>query len=136
MPWDFSFYIKYDFGFDESRDDYKPLFINECIDEFDLTYMVNIYCFRTDSWKTLYGLLKSVFLINLMAKFVSRKLYWTASTSFCDFNVRKIISLDVAKETCVSLELTICGEDNLNIKLGVVGSEFSLIYTANLVATT
>uniref|UniRef100_K4D096 Uncharacterized protein n=1 Tax=Solanum lycopersicum TaxID=4081 RepID=K4D096_SOLLC len=56
-----------------------------------------------------------------MAKFVSRKLYWTASTSFCDFNVRKIISLDVAKETCVSLELTICGEDNLNIKLGVVG---------------
>ncbi|TMW82667.1 hypothetical protein EJD97_005442 [Solanum chilense] len=56
-----------------------------------------------------------------MAKFVNRKLYWTASTSFCDFNVRKIISFDVAKETCGILELTICGEDNLNIKLGVVG---------------
>ncbi|KAH0660261.1 hypothetical protein KY290_029787 [Solanum tuberosum] len=136
LPWDSFFYMKYGFGLDESRDDYKALFIDDCVEESDLSYVVNIYSLRTDSWKTLYDQLKGVFLINLLAKFVNGKLYWTASTSFCDFNVLKIISFDVADETWGSLELPICGEDNFNIKLGVVGSELSLIYTANLVATT
>uniref|UniRef100_M1C447 F-box domain-containing protein n=1 Tax=Solanum tuberosum TaxID=4113 RepID=M1C447_SOLTU len=89
LPWGSSFYMKYGFGYDESRDDYKALFID---DESDLTYVVNIYSLRTDSWKTLHDQLKGVFLINLPAKFVNGKLYWTASTSFCDINVRKIIS--------------------------------------------
>ncbi|WMV28449.1 hypothetical protein MTR67_021834 [Solanum verrucosum] len=133
LPWNSSFYMKYGFGYDESRDDYKALFID---DESDLTYVVNIYSLRTDSWKTLHDQLKGVFLINLPAKFVNGKLYWTASTSFCDINVRKIISFDVAAETWGSLELPICGEDNSNFKLGAVGNELSMIYTANLVATT
>nr|AAT38697.1 Putative F-box protein, identical [Solanum demissum] len=110
--------------------------ISSAVDESDLSYVVNIYSLRTDSWKTLHDQLKGVFLINLPAKFVNGKLYWTASTSFCDINVCKIISFDIADETWGSLELPICREDNSNFKLGAVGNELSMIYTANLVATT
>ncbi|KAG5604083.1 hypothetical protein H5410_025575 [Solanum commersonii] len=122
LPWGSSFYMKSGFGYDESRDDYKALFID---DESNLSYV-----------KTLHDQLKGVFLINLLAKFVNGKLYWIASTSFVDINVRKIMSFDVVAETWGSLELPICGEDNSNFKLGAVGSDLSLIYTANLVATS
>ncbi|KAG5604090.1 hypothetical protein H5410_025582, partial [Solanum commersonii] len=51
---------------------------------------------------------------------------------FCNFNVRKIISFDVANETRSSLERPICGEVISNFKLGVMGSDISLINTCRL----
>lgn len=56
--------------------------------------------------------------------------------SFCDINVHKIISLDVASQTCGILELPICRDANSNFQLEAVGSDLSLIYKANLVATS
>ncbi|XP_049405174.1 F-box/kelch-repeat protein At3g23880-like [Solanum stenotomum] len=132
--WGTSRYNKYGFGYDESRNDYKALFIDHCGNSCNgklsnLRVVVNIYSLRTDSWTTLHGKLQGIFLLNYSGKFINGKIYWAASTGIHDYNVRNIISFDVADETWGSLELPICGEEVFNIKLGIVESELSVLYT-------
>ncbi|KAG5604135.1 hypothetical protein H5410_025627 [Solanum commersonii] len=104
-PWGSSCYTKYGFGYDDSLDDYKVLFIDHC------------------------GNSTMGFLLNYTGKFINGKIYWAASTGIHDYNVRNIISFDVADETWGSLELPICGEEVFNIKLGVVENDLSVLYT-------
>ncbi|KAG5567976.1 hypothetical protein H5410_065008 [Solanum commersonii] len=132
--WGSSCYTKYGFGYDDSRDDYKVLFIDHCGNSYNgelsnTRVVVNIYSSRTDSWTTLYDQLQGIFLLNYTGKFINGKIYWAASTGIHDYNVRNIISFDVADETWGSLELPICGEEVFNIKLGVVENDLSVLYT-------
>ncbi|XP_047256051.1 uncharacterized protein LOC124888804 [Capsicum annuum] len=69
-------------------------------------------------------------------KFVNGKLCWTASAGLDDYDVCNIIYLDLADETWGSLEVPIGGEDYSNFKLGVVGSDLSMLYTCQLDPTT
>nr|ABI34315.1 S haplotype-specific F-box protein, putative [Solanum demissum] len=98
------FNTKYGFGYDDSSDDYKALFIDHCCDSYNdemsnMRIVVNIYSLRTDSWTTLHDQLHGIFIIN-----------------------------HSADETWGCLELFVCGEDNSNIKLGVVGSAFCALF--------
>ncbi|WMV28456.1 hypothetical protein MTR67_021841 [Solanum verrucosum] len=132
--WGTSRYTKYGFGYDDSRNDYKALFIDYCGyscngELSNLKVVVNIYSSRTDSWTTFHDQLQGIFLLNYSGKFINGKIYWAASTGIHDYNVRNIISFGVADETWGSLELPICGEEVFNIKLGVVESELSVLYT-------
>ncbi|XP_015169727.1 F-box/kelch-repeat protein At3g23880-like [Solanum tuberosum] len=140
-PWGTSFNTKYGFGYDDSRDDYKALFIDHYHDfnngeVYNVRIVVTIYSLRNDSWKTLHDQLKGIFLINHSGKFVNGMLYWIASTCIDDDDARNIISFDVANETWGSLEIPIRGEDHSNIKLGVVGSDLAVLYTCHICATT
>ncbi|XP_049405386.1 uncharacterized protein LOC125868856 [Solanum stenotomum] len=65
----------------------------------NMRIVVNIYSLRTDSWTTLHDQLHGIFIIN-----------------------------HSADETWGCLELSVCGEDNSNIKLGVVGSAFCALF--------
>nr|AAT39946.1 Putative F-box protein, identical [Solanum demissum] len=110
--WDTSCYTKYGFRYDDLRDDYKALFIDHCGNSYNGEFsntrvVVNIYSSRTDSWITLHDQLQGIFLLNY--------------------------SVD---ETWGSLELPICGEEEFNIKLGVVESELSVLYTCKPVTTS
>ncbi|XP_055817576.1 F-box protein CPR1-like [Solanum dulcamara] len=140
--WGTSFYTKYGFGYDDLCDDYKAVFVDYCRSSYhdddmsNMRTLVNVYSLRTDSWTTLHDQLQGIYLVNLYAKFVHGKLYWVASSGIRDHNVRNIISYDVADEKWGSLELPICGEVNSNFKLGVVGSDLSLLYTCRLGDTT
>nr|ABO92989.1 F-box domain-containing protein [Solanum tuberosum] len=139
--WGTSCYTKYGFGYDDSRDDYKALFIDHCGNSYNgelsnTRVVVNIYSSRTDSWITVHDQLQGIFLLNYLGKFINGKIYWAASTGIHDYNVSNIISFDVADETWGSLELPICGEEVFNIKLGVVENELSVLYTCNLGTTS
>ncbi|WMV28426.1 hypothetical protein MTR67_021811 [Solanum verrucosum] len=85
-----SYYLKYGFGYDVTRDDYKVV--------SNMRIVVNIYSLRTDSWTTLHDQLHGIFIINH------------------------------SDETWGCLELSVSGEDNSNIKLGVVGSAFCALF--------
>ncbi|KAG5604139.1 hypothetical protein H5410_025631 [Solanum commersonii] len=103
--WGTSCYTKYGFEYDDSRDDYKA-------------YLLIIVVI----------LAMGIFLLNYSGKFINGEIYWAASMGIHDYNVRNIISFDVADETWGSLELPICREV-FTIKLGVVESELSVLYT-------
>ncbi|XP_069153747.1 F-box/kelch-repeat protein At3g23880-like [Solanum lycopersicum] len=110
--WGTSRYTKYGFGYDDKCNDYKALFIdhcgNSCNDELsNLRVVVNIYSSRTDSWTTLHDQLQGIFVLNRLAS-----------------------------DTWGSLELPICGEEVFNIKLGVVDSELSVLYTCKAGTTS
>ncbi|KAG5605287.1 hypothetical protein H5410_026779 [Solanum commersonii] len=141
-PWGTSFNTKYGFGYDDSRDDYKALFIDHYHDfnngeVYNVRTVITIYSLRNDSWKTLHDQLQGILLINHSGKFVNGMLYWIASTGIDnDDDARNIISFDVANETWGSLEIPIHGEDHSNIKLGVVGSDLAVLYTCHIYATT
>ncbi|KAG5604087.1 hypothetical protein H5410_025579 [Solanum commersonii] len=54
IPMGIFFYTKYGFGYDDSSDDYKALFIDHCCDSYNdevsnMRIVVNIYSLRTDS---------------------------------------------------------------------------------------
>ncbi|XP_015075243.1 F-box/kelch-repeat protein At3g23880-like [Solanum pennellii] len=139
--WGISRYIKFGFGYDESRNDYKVVFIDHCGDSnygvlSNLRVVVNIYSSRTDSWTTLHDPLKEILLLNYRGKFINGKIYWAASTGIHDYYVRNIIYFDVASDTWGSLELPVCGEEVFNIKLGVVDSELSVLYTCKAGTTS
>ncbi|XP_015075996.1 F-box/kelch-repeat protein At3g23880-like [Solanum pennellii] len=139
--WGTSRYTKYGFGYDDKCNDYKALFIdhygNSCNGELsNLRVVVNIYSSRTDSWTTLHDQLQGIFVLNRLGKFINGKIYWATSTGIHDFNVRNIIYFDVASDTWGSLELPVCGEEVFNIKLGVVDSELSVLYTCKAGTTS
>ncbi|WMV11142.1 hypothetical protein MTR67_004527, partial [Solanum verrucosum] len=69
--------------------------------------------------------------INHYGKFVNGKVYWVASTGLHSLKLNNIISFDVADETWGSLELPICKEVDSIFKLGVVGSDLSLLYACH-----
>ncbi|WMV28457.1 hypothetical protein MTR67_021842 [Solanum verrucosum] len=132
--WGTSCYTKYGFGYDDSRDYYKALFIDHCGNSyngefFNTRVVINIYSSRTNSWTILHDQLKGIFLLNYSGKFINGEIYWATSTGIHDYNVRNNISFDVADETWGSLELPICREEVFNIKLGVVESELFVLYT-------
>ncbi|XP_049390493.1 F-box/kelch-repeat protein At3g23880-like [Solanum stenotomum] len=130
--------IKYGFGYDESRDDYKVVFIHYPYNHSsssNMTTVVYIYSLRNNSWTTFRDQLQC-FLVNHYGRFVSGKLYWTSSTCINKYKVCKITSFDLADGTWGSLELPICGKDNFDINLGVVGSDLSLLYTCQRGAAT
>ncbi|KAK4715612.1 hypothetical protein R3W88_013950 [Solanum pinnatisectum] len=134
LSWGTSRYTKYGFGYDDSRNDYKALFIDHCGNSYNgefsnMRVVVNIYNSRTNSWTTLHDQLQGIFLLNYSGKFINGKIDWAASTGIHDYNVRNIISFDAADETWGSLEPPICGEEVFNIKLGVMESELSMLYT-------
>nr|AAT39293.1 Putative F-box-like protein, identical [Solanum demissum] len=120
--------IKCGFGYDESHDDYKVVFINYP-SHHNHRSVVNIYSLRTNSWTTLHDQLQGIFLLNLHCRFVKEKLYWTSSTCINNYKVCNITSFDLADGTWESLELPSCGKDNSYINVGVVGSDLSLLYT-------
>ncbi|WMV29098.1 hypothetical protein MTR67_022483 [Solanum verrucosum] len=106
-PWGTSFNTKYGFGYDDSCDDYKALFIDHYHDfnngeVYSVRIVVTIYSLRNDSWKTLHDQLQGIFLINH------------------------------SDETWGSLEIPIRGEDHSNTKLGVVGSDLAVLYTCHM----
>ncbi|KAK6788856.1 hypothetical protein RDI58_012654 [Solanum bulbocastanum] len=127
--------IKCGFGYDESRDDYKVVFIDYPI-RHNHRIVVNIYSLRTNSWTTLNDQLQGIFLLNLHGRFVNGKLYWTSSTCINNYKVCNITSFDLADGTWESLELPSCGKDNSDINVGVVGSDLSLLYTCQRGAAT
>ncbi|XP_060215771.1 F-box/kelch-repeat protein At3g23880-like [Lycium barbarum] len=136
LTWDTSsFYNFYGFGYDDSRDDYKILVIDYLGKISTLRTVVNIYSLRTDSWRTV-DELQGIFLANYLGKFVNGKLYWVSSTGYSNHEVGNVISFDLANETWGKLELPICGEVDSHFKLGVVGSDLSLLYTCRLGVTT
>ncbi|XP_060215770.1 F-box/kelch-repeat protein At3g23880-like [Lycium barbarum] len=124
---DCSYYCKYGFGYDESRDDYKVVVI-QCISEDGGSYdtVVNIYSLKTDSWRTI-NKFQGNFLVNSSGKFVDGKLYWALSADVDTFNVCNIISLDLADETWRRLELPRYVEGSYPLALGVVGGDLSLL---------
>ncbi|XP_027773177.1 F-box/kelch-repeat protein At3g23880-like [Solanum pennellii] len=131
--------IRYGFGYDESRDDYKVVFINYPYNHSsssDMTTVVNICSLRTNSWTTLHDQLQGIFLLSQYGRFVNGKLYWTSSTRNNHYKVCNITSFDLADGTWGSLELPSCGKDNFDINLGVVGSDLSLLYTCRRGAAT
>lgn len=138
--WGESFYTKYGFGYDDLHDDYKAIFVDFCCksygDDDNVRTLVNIYSLRTDSWKTVHDQLQGIYLVNLYGKFVNGKVYWVASNGIHDYSVRNIVSFDVADETWGSLELPVSGEVSCDLKLGVVGSDLSLLYTCRIGDTT
>ncbi|XP_049365956.1 F-box/kelch-repeat protein At3g23880-like [Solanum verrucosum] len=138
-----SFYNKYGFGYDESSDDYKAVFVDYYRNSYNddvskMKTVISIYSLRTDSWTILHDELQGVFLLNHSGKFVNGKIYWAASTHIGNYDVYNIISFDVAEETWGSLELPSCGEVNskFKFKLGVVGSDLSVMYTCYLGTAT
>ncbi|XP_006363222.1 F-box/kelch-repeat protein At3g23880-like [Solanum tuberosum] len=138
-----SFYNKYGFGYDESSDDYKAAFVDYYRNSYNddvskMKTVISIYSLRTDSWTILHDELQGVFLLNHSGKFVNGKIYWAASTRIGNYDVYNIISFDVAEETWGRLELPSCGEVNskFKFKLGVVGSDLSVMYTCYLGTAT
>ncbi|XP_049386768.1 F-box/kelch-repeat protein At3g23880-like, partial [Solanum stenotomum] len=131
--------IKYGFGYDESYDDYKVVFINYPYNHSsssNMTTVVNIYTLRTNSWTTRHDQLQGVFLVSHYGRFVNGKLYWTSSTCINKYKVCNITSFDLANGTWGSLELPSCGKDKSDINVGVVGSDLSLLYTSQRGAAT
>ncbi|PHT68861.1 hypothetical protein T459_28348 [Capsicum annuum] len=135
LRWGSSFPAKYGFGYDESRDIYKVLFIGYCCNSS--RHLVNIYSLRTDSWTPVHEQFQGIFLINRSCKFIYGKLYWaSSSTGICNYIMCKIISFDLAKETWGRLDLPIDGEADSHFRLGVIGSDLYFLYTCHLGATT
>ncbi|XP_049356889.1 F-box/kelch-repeat protein At3g23880-like [Solanum verrucosum] len=123
-----SYYLKYGFGYDETRDDYKVVVI-QCIyeDSGSCDTVVNIYSLKSDSWRTINKFLGN-FLVNSPGKFVDGKLYWALSADVDTFNMCNIISLDLADETWRRLELLDSyGKGCYPLALGVVGSHLSVL---------
>uniref|UniRef100_M1DZF8 F-box protein n=1 Tax=Solanum tuberosum TaxID=4113 RepID=M1DZF8_SOLTU len=131
--------IKCGFGYDESSDDYKVVFINYPYNHYSssiMTTVVKIYSLRINSWTTLHDQLQGIFLLNHYGRFVNGKLYWTSSTGNDNYKVCNITSFDLADGTWGSLELPSCGKDNSDINVGVVGSDLSMVYTCHRGAAT
>ncbi|XP_047254707.1 F-box/kelch-repeat protein At3g23880 isoform X1 [Capsicum annuum] len=121
-----SFSTKYGFGYDELHDDYKAVFVDYYFPSFH--NVVNIYSLRTDSWTTLDDQLQGIYLVNNSGIFVNGKLYWLSSSTLTYYIVCRIISFDLADETWGSMELPIYGEATHHFRLGVVGSDLSLLH--------
>ncbi|WMV28443.1 hypothetical protein MTR67_021828 [Solanum verrucosum] len=123
-----SYYLKYGFGYDETRDDYKVVVI-QCIyeDSGSCDSVVNIYSLKADSWRTI-NKFQGNFLVNSPGKFVNGKIYWALSADVDTFNMCNIISLDLADETWRRLELPDSyGKGSYPLALGVVGSHLSVL---------
>uniref|UniRef100_M1C446 F-Box protein n=1 Tax=Solanum tuberosum TaxID=4113 RepID=M1C446_SOLTU len=151
-----SYYLKYGFGYDETRDDYKVVFAElrkpgqgfawgqqwspsagpaqgvgsgRDIYEDSGSYdtVVNIYSLRADSWRTI-NKFQGNFLLNSPGKFVDGNLYWALSADVDAFNMCNITSLDLADETWRRLELPDSyGKGSYPLALGVVGSHLSVL---------
>nr|AAT38692.2 F-Box protein, putative [Solanum demissum] len=124
----FSYYLKYGFGYDETRDDYKVVVI-QCIyaDSGSCDTVVNIYSLKAYSWRTI-NKFQGNFLVNSLGKFVNGKLYWALSADVDTFNMCNIISLDLADETWRRLEIPDSyGKCSYPLALEVVGSHLSVL---------
>ncbi|WMV28455.1 hypothetical protein MTR67_021840 [Solanum verrucosum] len=132
---------KLGFGYDESRDDYKVLFINysslcyydSMCNVSNPKIVVYIYSLRTDSWTTVHDQIQGNFLTNTLGKYINGKINWISCNRL---GINKIISFDLADETWGTLELPIFRQDNCNYQLGVVGNDLSLINTSNFTNTS
>nr|ABO92990.1 F-box domain-containing protein [Solanum tuberosum] len=116
---------KLGFGYDESRDDYKVVFINysslcyydSMCNVSNPKIVVYIYSLRTDSWTTVHDHLQGNFLTNTLGKYINGKINWISCKRL---GIHKIISFDIADETWRTLELPIFRQDNCNYQLGVI----------------
>ncbi|KAH0660262.1 hypothetical protein KY290_029788 [Solanum tuberosum] len=132
---------KFGFGYDESHDDYKALFINysslcyydSMCNVSNPKIVVYIYSLRTDSWTTVHGQLQGNFLTNTLGKYINGKINWISCNRL---GIGKIISFNTADETWGTLELPTFRQDNCNYQLGVVGNDLSLINTSNFMDTS
>lgn len=86
--------FRYDFGYDESRDDYKLVVVFSMLDD-NTKYKteIKIYSLKNDKWRAVQGFQRDV--IKGSAKFVKGKLYWTSFLSVQQHNTIIVATLFV-----------------------------------------
>ncbi|KAK6137722.1 hypothetical protein DH2020_028534 [Rehmannia glutinosa] len=113
------FITKYGFGFDESNEDYKVLGILSGFCSADrYETMIKIYSLRTNSWKKI-EIFKDGLPFDDNGKYVSGKLHWGRRDGF---NSRwDIVSFDLGREICETVEQPKYVENGFSPSLGLVG---------------
>lgn len=111
---------KLGFGYDESHDDFKVLFINYSSPSYydsmgyvsNPNIMVYIYSLRTDSWTIVHDQLQGNFLKNTLGKYINGRIKWISCNRL---GIDKIIYFYIADETWGTLGLPFLDNKIVNI---------------------
>ncbi|CAH1434355.1 unnamed protein product [Lactuca virosa] len=111
---------KYEFGYDESSDDYKVVAIYYVYKgEAVYNAIVKIYSLKTGNWKRI-GDFHNGFSMDCCVKYLNGVLHWTSIQDSGSSYSWTIVSLDLAKETYGEILQPACDEGDMDLKLGAL----------------
>lgn len=118
-----SYMYIFGFGYDKVHNDYKVVHISS---RFTHGY-VDICSLKSDSWRTLDNF-QGGLLFDPSAKLVDEKFHWATM----DGDGWGIMSIDLADDKYWKMEQPLYGEGEFHLKLGVLGSDLSVLYNYEL----